>query len=105
MKNDNIDKRTKEVGDVIAYHDIRNASKSGMFQAHGFREIIVPNGQKEDPDRYLEEQANRTKRVVRKVAIVLRVVAAAALLIWCGVANFKSFFQGSMNPIPNYKFF
>lgn len=104
MGIDNIDKRTKEVADVTVYHDIRNASKSGMFQAHGFREIIVPNGQKEDPDRYLEEQAYRTKRILRNVVITVLAVTIVALTVWFVTVNFASFFQGGRNP-NGFKFF
>ena len=90
MGIDNIDKRVKDVADVSVYHDVRNASRSGLFHIHGFREVIVPKGQKEDPVRDLEQQAYQTKRIVRNVMIAVLAAAFVAFIIWWVVTNFEN---------------
>ena len=86
-----LDDKMRKVGDkYVCYEPKPTFGIKG--RQHNFFGVFAPARYQIDLDRYLEEQVNRPKRIVKWVLIGVAVVAGIALLYWL-IANGKSDFN------------
>ena len=93
-----LDKRMKDAGDLKVTFDVFSPRRHARVSNPEFNEVFTPMGQKEDPEKVWEEQAYRSKKIIRNVVIGVLVAAAAAFIIWWVITNFESI---QINPIPS----
>lgn len=97
-----LDKGMKDAGNLKVIYDIYAARRHARMPTPEVKEVFAPVGRKEDPDKVWEEQAYRSKRVIRNIVIGIVVAVAVAFIIWWIIANFENV---QFNPpSDNFKF-
>ena len=85
-----LDKRMKDAGDLKVTYDVFSPRRHGRDTTPEFKEVFAPMGRKEDPDRVWEEQAYRSKKIIRNVVIGVLAAAVVGFIIWWVVMNFEN---------------
>ena len=85
-----LDKGMKDVGNLKVTYDIYSARRHARMPTPEVKVVFAPVGRKEDPDGVWEEQAYRSKKIIRNVVIALLGAAFLAFIIWWVAMNFEN---------------